>query len=80
MNLFDATIEDQYEALLDIQHICRSCQRPTRHIEDARCPRCNGEAVDEEAAERTRRACEKAREEQRKRGRLAFLDEDWHWR
>ena len=77
MSLYDRSVYDQYEAEATILRRCRGCGA-RRPLEDGYCPRCNGEDMGEGLVlEANRRAGERAREEQRKRGRLAFLEE-WH--
>lgn len=40
-----ASVEDQYEAVIDARKVCRGCGSVTRHIEDGYCHRCNAEPL-----------------------------------
>lgn len=73
-------LEDSYDNLTDIRRVCRSCGNLSRHHEDGYCARCNGarEEMDLEDAIRTRQACLKAREAQRRR-RPEMFDSEGNW-
>ena len=72
-------VEDAFDNLTDLRRVCRSCGN-LGHLEDGWCHRCNGQR-DEMALEdaiRTRQACERAREAQRRR-RPEMFDEAGNW-
>jgi DnaJ-class molecular chaperone len=50
------TVEDQYEAESCVRDRCRDCGTKSHALEDARCPRCNGEDVDEDERRTARQA------------------------
>lgn len=73
-------VEDAYDTQVVLKHVCRSCGSLSLHLEDGWCHRCNG-SRDEMALEdaiRTRQACLKAREAQRRR-RPEMFDADGNW-
>ena len=72
-------VEDAYDGQTDLRRVCRSCGN-LGHLEDGWCHRCNGgrEEMDLEDAIRTRQACLKAREAQRRR-RPEMFDAEGNW-
>ena len=73
-------LEDTYDGAVDLRHACRSCGNVSRNLVDGWCLRCNGQ-TDELALEdaiRTRQACIKSREDQRRR-RPEMFDEAGNW-
>jgi len=73
-------VEDAYDNLTDLRRACRNCGGLSRNLVDGWCLRCSGQ-TDEMALEdaiRTRQACLKAREAQRRRHPEMF-DEAGNW-